>query len=293
MVINLKTLGLYKKPLIIAAGLMLVILTPFICFQTRSPVLIVSEDAFNSLYGEKRIKTEILLDSLAMFRKIKMVTVANDAGEDIVPHAISEISSKPYCVLFPFRFSRSAKLYKEQNPDIPIILLEGRSTGNVTGIDIKYKTDLENDLKNAGLAASLIAVEGKIAVFLENTIEKQGKDAFLTGLGEEKASEAHFFTSYSSYRQIQDLSCAVLAGTGGEFMEGNTEIPVIFVSWLDPKFFPVNVVMIINDSPLAQAREAVRLFAAGENEGLIRSKIHVQNSKIIDRKLLREIRKIR
>ena len=289
----LKTLGLYKRPLIITAIVILAGLAIFITFQSRSPVLIVSEEAFNALYGSKRIKTEILLDSLVMFRRIKMITVADDAGEDIVPPAISEVSSNPYCVLFPFRFTRSARLYREQNPEIPVIIMEGRNTSNVTGFDYKYKTDLENDLSMAALAASLIAGEGKIAVFLEYTIEKQGKEAFLKGLNEGKAPDTSFYTSFSNYKQIQDLSCAVLAGTGSEFMEGNAEIPVIFVSWLDPGYFPLNVVIVINDSPLAQVREAVRLFSAGEKEGLIKSKFHFLNRKIIDRKLLRKIQKIR
>jgi len=289
----LKVINLYKKPLIITSGLVMAVLAIYIVFQTRSPVLIVSEEAFNALYGVKRIESENLLDSIVMFRKVRLVTVANDAGEDIVPHAISEISSRPYCVLFPFRFTNSAKLYKEQNPDIPVILLEGRNYGNTTGFDLLYKTDIEDDFIKAGLAASLLAAEGKIAVFLDNTIENQGKEAFLRSIGEEKTSNTFFYTNYANYKQIPDLSCAVLAGTGGEFMEVNAEIPVIFISWLDPRYFPQNVVMIINDSPLAQAREAVRLFSAGEKEGLIRSRIHVQNSKIIDRKLLRKIQKIR
>lgn len=293
MIVDLKTFGLYKKQFIIAAAVILSVLTIFLIFQTRSPVLIVSEEAFIALYGKKRIKTDIFRDSLSLFRRVKMVVVANDAGEDIVPHAITEISSNPYCVLFPFRFTRSAKLYIEQNPEVPVILLEGRNTGNVTGIDIKFKTDLENDFLKAGLAASLIADEGKIAVFLENSIEKQGKEAFLKGLGEEKKANAFFYTNFSNYKQIPELSCAVIAGIGGEFMEGNAEIPVIFISWLDPVYFPSNVIMVIDDSPLAQVREAVKFCLAGEKEGLIKSRIHVLDSKIIDMKLLRKIQKIR
>ena len=293
MVKILKVINSYKKPLIITSGLVMALLALYIVFQTRSPVLIVSEEAFNALYGIKRIETENLLDSITMFRKVRLVTVANDAGEDIVPHAISEISSSPYCVLFPFRFTNSARLYKEQNPDIPVILLEGRNATNTTGFDFLYKTDMENDFYKAGLAASLLAAEGKIVVFLESSIDRQARDAFLKDFSEEKISDTFFYTNYSNYRQISELSCAVLVGIGSEFIEGNAEIPIIYTSWLDPGYFPSNVVMIINDSPLAQAREAVRLFSAGEKEGLIRSKIHVQNSKIIDRKLLRKIQKIR
>jgi hypothetical protein len=293
MIENLKRPKLPVRTLIIAAGAVLSVFTVFIIFQLRSPVLILSEDTFNALYGTERLKNEIFHNSAALFRRVKLVTVANDAGEDIIPHAISEISTHPYCVLFPYRFVRSAKLYKDKNPDIPVIILEGRNAGTSAEFDYKYKTDIENDLNKAGLAAFLIAAEGKIAVFLESSIEKPVKDAFLRGLDEEKAAETRFYTNYSSYDKNAEVSCAVLIGTGSEFIEGNAGIPVIMVSWLDPGFMPLNVVIIINDSPLAQVREAVRLFSAGEKEGKIGSEIITQKGKILDAGILRKIQKMR
>ena len=288
-----KTLSIYKIPLIIIMIAILAILALFITFQSRSPVLIVSEEAFIVLYGKERIKKEILYNSLTMFRRVKMVILANDAGDDIVPHAVTLVSSRPLCVLFPSRFSRSAKLYKEQNPDIPAIILAGRYTGNIPGFDYIYKTDIENDFKKAGLAALQIAGEGRIAVFLESSIEKQAKEAFLDSIGEEKTPNVRFYTSYSANMQTSELSCAVLSGIGGEFIEGNEKIPIILISWLNPVYLPSNIVLIINDSPTIQVGEVVRLLSAGEKEGRIESKIIAQNSKNIDRKILRKIRKIR
>ena len=138
-----------------------------------------------------------------------------------------------------------------------------------------------------------LAAGGKIAVFLESSIDRLAREAFLRGIGEEKASEVKFYTNFSHYHPVNELSCAVLAGIGAEFMEGNVDIPVIYISWLNPGYVPQNVVMIINDSPLAQVKEAVRLFSAGEKEGKIRSNFLTVNSKKIDKKILRKIKKIR
>lgn len=282
-----------KKILIIIITAALAVLIPFAVYSLRSPVLILSEESFTALYGEKRIRKENIRNSIALFRRVLMVKTANDAGEDIIPHAVAEISSSPYCVLFPLRFTRSARLYKEQNPGIPVILLEGRRIETKSEFDFSYKTDIENDFFQAGIAALELAAGGKIAVFLESSIDRLAREAFLRGIGEEKASEVKFYTNFSHYHPVNELSCAVLAGIGAEFMEGNVDIPVIYISWLNPGYVPQNVVMIINDSPLAQVKEAVRLFSAGEKEGKIRSNFLTVNSKKIDKKILRKIKKIR
>jgi len=282
-----------KIPLIITAAAILAACAVLIVFYIRSPVLIIAEESFVLLYGKQRIQDEIAGSSIALFRRVKMVIVANDAGEDIVPHAAAEVSSRPYCVLFPLRFSRSARIYKEQNPDIPIIILAGRSATNLSEFEYVYKTDIENDFKKAGLAAQQIGKSGRIVVFLDYSIERQAREAFIGVLGDERAPEISFYTNFSHYNLLPDLSCAVLAGVGSEFIDQNIEIPIIFISWLNPDLIPLNGVMVINDSPLAQVKEAVRLFSAEEKEGLIGSKIIVPNTKKFNKKILRKIRKIR
>lgn len=281
-----------KKIVSVLSLLAALFFIPTACFIARSPVIILSDGSFSVLYGEKRMRAETFRNSLSLFRRVITVTVADDSGEDIVPHAVTEVSSDPYCVIFPLRFTGSARLYKDKNPGIPVILLEGRNSGNVTGFEFSYKTDLDMDFQKAGQAALHIASGGKTAVFLESSVERQAKEAFLRGLGEENASNAHFYTNFSYFNPIPDLSCAVLAGIGGEFMEENAGIPVIFMSWLDPALLPSNVVMLLNDSPQAQVLEAVRLFSTGEKEGRIGSKIVVLKGKNIDKKILRKIRKI-
>lgn len=282
----------FRKILVFLIITLIAVLVPLIIFHARSPVLIVSEESFVGLYGEDRIKEETSYASFLLFRRVIIVTVANDAGDDIVPFALAEISSKPFCVLFPLRFSRSARLYKEQNPGIPVILLEGRGTANRNDFDYIYGTDIESDFQKAALIALTLSEEGRIAVFIESRIMNQARSAFLEGLGPEKALDTRFYTNFSQYSEISELSCVVLAGIGGEFYEKKAGVPVITFSWLSPSFIPNDAVLVINDSPVAQALAAVRMAASGENEGKIKSNFVIINHKNIDNKLLRKIKKI-
>lgn len=284
--------NLIRKILIITAVTLSAVLIPFIVFYTRPPVLLVAEEAFFQLYGEQRIKDENFASSRALLRPVRIISVANDAGDDIVPHSITEVSKQPFCVLFPVRFSRSARLYKDLNPDIPVIILEGRSSNRTYDFDYMYKTDIESDFNKAGMAASLITSEGKIAIFLESSIDRKVREAFSAGFDSEIPPEINFYTNFSNYSEQSDLSCAVLAGIGGEFLEKNINIPVISFSWLDCASMPSNVFLVVNDSPLAQTKEAVRLFSAGEKEGLIKSKFHTLKGGNVDKQILRKIQKM-
>jgi hypothetical protein len=306
---NLKTLA-------IAAGIILTALLPLIIFNIRFPVLIVTEQSFIDLYGKDRLRKESFSSSFDLFRRIKTVVVANDAGDDIVPFAITEISSKPYCVLFPLRFTRSARLYSELNPGIPVVLLEGRYTENeypaenILGADKSgyyiYKTDINNDFYRMGLAVTALKrppvqkngnsapeadTKGKIIVFLDRNLT-QMKDVFLRGLYDRgDLQETLFFNYFTQYSEQTDISCVILAGAGFEYMDKKTDIPVISFTWLNPFLLPADVVMAVNDSPWVQVRQAVKMVSAGEKNGLIKSEFMILNRKKFDRKVIALIKK--
>jgi hypothetical protein len=304
------------KKLIVALSFAMAAIIPLFIFYIRPPVLIVTEQSFIELYGKERLHNESFFSSLALFRSVKTVAVANDAGDDIVPFAITEASIKPYCVIFPLRFTHSARLYSELNPDIPVVLLEGRYPGNenpaenALGADKSgyfiYKTDINDDFYMAGLAAAAIKPtesqkkddsspetdkNGKIIVFLERNMT-QMKDVFLRGLYDRGVlPETVFFNSFSQYSEQSDLFCVVLAGIGSEFLDKKTGVPVISFTWLNPFLLPTDVVMVINDSPWAQARQAVRMVSAGERSGLIKSEFLILDRKKFDRDVVALIKK--
>jgi len=309
-------------PLIIAASIALAIIIVLTIFNVRSPVLIVTEQSFIGLYGKKRLRNEALLSSFSLFRAVKTVVVTNDAGDDIVPFAVAEISIKPYCVLFPLRFVQSAQRYKEINPNIPVVVLEGRfpesenpsekTLGASKSEYFIYKTDINDDFYNLGLVISTLKPKeepkketesdnsnsetkknDQIVVFLDQNLTKM-KDVFLKGLYDRGIlMETQFLFYYSQKLERTDLFCVILAGLGYDYLDKKAGIPIISFSWIDPFLLPSDVVMVINDSPWAQVQQAVRMVGSGEKNGLIKSKFMVLNKKKFNRDVIALIKKTR
>jgi hypothetical protein len=296
-------LRLKTKTLAIIIAAALVLLIPVVVFFVRSPVLLVTDQAFALLYGEERIRSEQRNSSISLFRRVKLVSIADDAADDMVKIAISDVSTRPFCVIFPIRFTRAARLYREENTRIPVILLEGRSDGrflSVLGSDINdyfvYQTDIDSDFYRAGISAAAFntAENGRIAVLLESGILSQGMEAFLQGINSlENPPRASFSASINENFDDPDLICLVIAGAGIEYFDMGIETkkPVILFTWIDPAFLPDDVVLTIDDSPLVQAVHAVRMASAKAANGKIQSKFQVINKKNIDRVILRKIQK--
>jgi hypothetical protein len=293
------------KILAIIAGGVLALAVPVAVFFIRAPVLIVTDIAFTLLYGVDRIRMESILSSLSLFRPVKTVVIADDAADDIVQFVIAEVSSNPYCVIFPLRFAQAARIYRTQNPDIPVIMLEGRYPegnnpsarilGNQPADFFVYKTDLDADFYRAGVAAAILdrGKNDRIAVFLENHVQTRGREAFLRAMNEQTPPlQAVFYTAFSHFSGTHDFSCVILAGVAAEYLDRYTDIPVIFFTWMNPSFLPVDVVIIFNDSPWVQAVPAVRMVNAGVAAGLIPSRLIFLPGNGIDKEILRKLRKI-
>jgi len=289
----------FWKRLIIIAIIFTLLIPPIIIYLARAPVLLVTEQSFVNLYGRDRLKKDINRVSFSLFRQIKIVEVANDAGDDIVQFAVSDISVKPFCVLFPRRFTRSAYLYGAQNPDIRIIILEGRYPG-VSSVNSGrenfyfFNTDIESDFYNTGLAAAIFAdnMSGNIAVFIEPEqyliYGSIAREAFLKGVNDQGGKpETYFYTGFSDLPETAKISCAVIAGAGLEFLDKKQGIPVILFTWLDPSLVPDDVVLIVDDSPAAQVKKA-----AAFSSGSIQSKFYIVNRSKIEGKVLQKIKKI-
>jgi len=275
---------------------------PVVVYFMRSPVIIVTDLSFIPLYGEERIRSESLFASISLFRKVETVSIADDASEDIVMIAVSDISANPFCVIFPLRFVHSARLYREKNPQVRVILLGGRQNeeqflsvlGNKAGDFFIYQTDIDSDFYRTGIAAAALGMDGngKIAVFTENSLLARAREAFLRGVNTlENPPETLFFTAISQFQDNSDISCAVLAGTGAEFFDREISAPVIFFTWADPSFLKEDVVLLVNDSPWVQCTQAVRMTAKYTEKGLIKSKFQLVNKKNIDKETLHKMLK--
>ena len=312
-----------KKAIIITALIALVLSVPIIIFHTRAPVLIVSDEVFIGFYGDKRIRREAFFASIVLFRNVKTVSVVDDAADDIIALAVQGRAAQPYCVLFPFRFADSAAIYHSQNPDISVILLEGRDIDNKnrsasSNSDIinflKYKNDIESDYYKAGVLAAAFKLPSDpeseeslpaeikkrtVILFLESRLNSlygpKIRESFQRGLNEhENPPEFMFYTSYSSYTEISSLSCVVLSGIGSEFLENKNGIPVIVFTWLNPALLTSSAAVVVNDSPWAQVVQAVKMLEAGVTDGLLKSKfVVVSGNKKADKDVLNKVKEIR
>jgi hypothetical protein len=293
------------KTMIFAAFLLFSALVVLAVFYFRSPVLVVSDIAFSQLYGVKRFKEETARSSVELFRRVKPVVVADDAGDDIVQAAVESASKRPLCVLFPIRFARIARDYREKNANIPVVLLEGRypeaanpasfAIGDNTEDYFIYKTDISADFYRAGLAAAILDGEKneRIVFILESSIQTLAREAVAKALSDvEKPLQTSFFTVSSQFTGNQNVSCVVLAGIGADYPDKFSDVPIIFFTWINPELIPPDIVLVFNDSPIVQAVPAVRMVQAGMKKGQIPSKILYTGGKLPDKATLRKLRKI-
>ena len=307
------------KYLIIFTFLIIILVTFSVIFYLRAPVLIVAEEVFIEIYGAKRLRRESFRNSLLLFRDIKTVVVANDISDDLVPFSVDSVSKQPYCVLFPLRFTNSAMIYHGANPGIMVIILDGRNNNEFkinsnpeTSNLFKYATDIEADFFRAGVISAAFQLpppeneespvnenqKRHIIVFLESHLNQlygqKIKESFKQGINQhENPPEPLFYTSFSEFTGNFNLSCVILAGSGSEYLDNKSGVPVIMFSWLDPYLTTSDTVLVIDDSPLAQVYQAVKLAESGTENGTIKSEFVISNRKKMDKNLLSIIRESR
>ena len=131
----------HTSSLIVIVIIALALGIPGFILYTRPPVLVVTDVSFMSLYGKNRIRLQMLRCSITLFRPVLPVTIADDAGDDILLFAVSNMSSRPFCVLFPYRFAEAARFYRERFPGVPVVLLEGSA---VIEFDRESNRDKDN-----------------------------------------------------------------------------------------------------------------------------------------------------
>ncbi|MCL1994535.1 MAG: hypothetical protein FWG66_16445 [Spirochaetes bacterium] len=264
---------------------------------SRPPVLIVTDAPFVYIYGQNRLRREIVRASAALFRLVLPVVVADGASDDIVFFAVTNASTRPYAVIFPLRYAGAASFFHIQAPEVPVIVLEGRhgQGASAPGADdfFRFRTDTETDLYRAGRLSAILNEEtgGQSLVFLGGNLIGNERQIFQQALaGQGEWPETQFFYSIAELGSVLGISSAVLAGSGTEFLERRPNIPVIFFTWLNPAFMPGEVVVVFDDSPWVQAEPAVRMMAAGIKNGQIASRPLVLSARVADNDVLRRLR---
>ncbi|MDR1100402.1 MAG: hypothetical protein LBL28_07985 [Treponema sp.] len=301
------------------SGLFCALVIPGLVFLVRSPVLVINDLPFVSLYGASRIKQRQIRASISLFRRVKPVMVAENAGTDIVVFAVEEADSRPHCVIFPARYADGGRRYAGQFPGIRVIILDSMPAETAAGQAppeedqgrlIMLRTRRLEDFYRAGLCAAIIARSemgrsaknspetgaadpgGEILVFQEKSFSPMDKTAFSTGMQRQgNTTQPHYLNSPAEYAGIQDASCAVVNGSALDFLDRNLKIPIILFSWYNPALTSRETLLVFDDSPWALAAEAVKQADRDEGIGDIPSDIVFPRGRIADKGLLRDLKR--
>jgi hypothetical protein len=261
-------------------------------FYFRSPVVLVSDAAFDALYGIRRTWEKRILLSLRFFRQVKIVLAAENTGADMLVFAIEEAHGAPYCVLFPYRYFEAAGRYAAQFSRIPVALFGGRAQeAPEEGNFLFIPTDIQQDFYLAGRCAAVFAESGgKILFFQENSMPAAIREAFMKGLREQGfEGEPLFLSAGAAYSGSEQPACVVMLGSAVPFLEQHPDLPVILFSWINPNLTARGVKIIFDDSPWAMAARTVSMIARGAEARPLRSDILFFQRRMPERGFLQKI----
>jgi hypothetical protein len=286
-----------RKKVLIGAGIVLGLLCAAAgLFFLRPPVVLVTDAAFEGLYGFRRTWEKRIETAIRLFRPVAIARIAENTGSDVVAFAVEEAAPRPYAVLFPYRYYEGAQRYAGQYPDIPVILL-GNGMGRAPAGEglLFVRTDRKTDFYRAGRCAAILARDdgGQILFYQDDFVSLEDRDAFLLGLQEEGYDQRPIYMGISSdYASPGGISCVVMTGSASAFLERNEKIPVILFSWVDPALTSGAVKLILDDSPWALAVRAVEMAAEKQDQPLIPSNIVVMERRISSEGVLQNLKKV-
>jgi hypothetical protein len=239
-------------------------------FMARSPAVVVTDDAFTSMYGVRREHFKRIEMSVRLFRRIKLVRMSAEADTDAVVFAVQDAARNPLAAIFPYRYYNAALRYAEANYRSAVVVLTGLNgiphgaaaeQGKTTLLFVKQ--DEVYDFYRAGLCAALFSGSSAfftklpddhktVLVIANEKNSPEAKSDFERGLGDGGSAAASVFRGINDNYPLTNLSCIVFWGPSSGFLYNNAEnrLPNIVFSWMEPDFFSPNVKIIIDDSPL-------------------------------------------
>jgi hypothetical protein len=281
------------KRAVLLSGLSLLLIFALLTavFFLRKPAFLVSDELFSIVYGRNRLTAAQVSASLRVFRRIKLITVADAVGPDGVVLAVSGAAKDPYCVIFPYRFRSGGEAYFREFPEIPtVVLLEGDEVPKNAVEGLRYlPRDREGDLYRAGRAAAALAAGETAACYLSQTGKL--RQAFTRGLEDGgNTAQPLFLDPRRDQPFAMNPGVVVIAGTTELYFTKALEIPVVLFTWMEPRIIPDQVKAVFDDSPIALSAQAVSL--AGKTEGAAQARLKIFGRRINDKKIASILKKI-
>ena len=273
------------------------LLIGILAFSLRRPILLISDQRFQELYGAGRARKSHIAASLRLFRPIRVILAPETGGYDILLFALEEKLHNPYCVVFPYRFEQEARIFARDFQEIPLFLLAGnaRALASSDGLRI-VSTDTHADYYRAGAIAALFATQnqgntGEIVFFQDFSITSEDRDAFQQGLEDRGYQGNPLYINYQADYIPPETAACVVVRTGAErFLLEKSAVPVIIFSWIDPALTPDKIKAVFNDSPWAQLVPLLRKGIPQEDQSTLPSEVFIHSKRISDARLLRAIR---
>jgi hypothetical protein len=235
-------------------------------YMMRPPLVLVVDEAFLTLYGEKRSDLRRHILSATLFRRVLFAVVAPDAESDAAEFAVSGASRSPFMALFPEQYLSNADRYAAT---IEAAGLSGTirtavvDSGDGRGVSIgraeSLRIDRETDLYRAGTCAAILAKDGTVVVYSQNDLSEAYRKAFGEGLTAAGYTRDPFFSRSAEPVSLDGIGCVVLLSTiNTNLLAARQNIPIILFSWTDPAYTPNGVTIVFDDSLPAIAGQAAR-----------------------------------
>jgi hypothetical protein len=247
----------------IVAAVLCVIVCCRIAFLNRAPVVVVSDAAFELLYGENRAVFERRLFALRVFRPVRLALVSEEAAPAASAEAAAASSEggKAACVLFPLRYLAGAEAFKARFPAAITVVVGGPPSGMSASGLVRLSVDRATDLYRAGRISGLLGA-GRIPVLRIDAARSAPLiDAFKKGLADASyagASAVQNVDEPAPKAEDSSLFTDAASGTNG------SPAAVVF-SWSDPAFLPEKTLIVFDDSPVALLYQAYRAGMVGRS----------------------------
>jgi len=271
----------FRRPMIITKKRLLIALAPaafclilVAVFFIRKPVVLITDNPFNQLYGEGRARFEKYALSIRLFRQVKTISIAEGAGPDLVAQAAESLSGRPLVVFFPYRYREGARRYLKDKPGAAAAVLGGRSRREAAKGEEEpfwFYTDTVADLYRAGILAGELALqdtEGGTAALYQSGLSEEEKTAFRQGVKDQGWEDNPLITSNNSELASRFLgkgiACLVLLRKGDSRLFEDSGSLVLF-TWADPTLMPGKTAVIFDDSPWVQIKPALKFLKKNKN----------------------------
>jgi hypothetical protein len=297
----MNTFPVFRWKLVALAAAAILVLALTAIFFGRKPVVLVSDQPFNELYGKRRIRLEKRAVSFRFFRQVKTIEIAEGAGPDLVAQAAASLSRRPFAVFFPYRYREGARYYLKDRPGTVAVILGGRMRSEAAREESEprwFYTDTAADLYRAGVLAGELDLRaslqgtfqerGAAALYQSGTSDAE-KNAFSRGV-QDQGWDGQLLVSSNNEPASRFLEkgivCLTLLGRSDSRFFADPDFLILF-SWADPALASEKIAAVFDDSPWAQLSPAIKLLKKGTSSpetpesGLIPSKltILIQNSK--------------